>query len=92
MSESAVAFTDNMLLDNVTAADGSSPKREDALRSEFVLSLLVLNICRKNCLLFTGAKDYESVSRDLESCIFFVKKLLWGPMRPNIRNFCYHGP
>ena len=23
---------------------------------------------------------------------FFVNKLLWGPMRPNIRNFCYHGP
>ena len=32
---------------------------------------------------------YESVSRDLESCIFFVKKILWGPRRPNIRNFCY---
>ena len=37
MSESAVALTDNMLLDNVSA-DGSSPKREDALRSEFANS------------------------------------------------------
>ena len=36
MSESAVALTDNnMLLDNVSGV-GSSPKREDALRSEFV--------------------------------------------------------
>ena len=33
MSESAVAFTDNMLPDNVNGGGGGCPKREDALRS-----------------------------------------------------------
>ena len=36
MSESGFVFTDNMLLDNVLA-DGSSPKKEDALRSSCCL-------------------------------------------------------
>ena len=38
MSESAVVFTDNMLLDNVSSDGSNGPNREDALRSEFVNS------------------------------------------------------
>ena len=31
-------------------------------------------------------KDYVKVSRDLEYLIFFLKKLLWGPMKVKFRH------
>ena len=48
MSESGVLFTDNMLLDNVLA-DGSSPKKEDALRSSCCLLQIFVGKIAKDC-------------------------------------------
>ena len=35
---------------------------------------------------------YDQVTNYLDMVIFFLKKLLWGPRRPKIRDFGYHGP
>ena len=35
---------------------------------------------------------YDQVTNYLDMVIFFLKKILWGPRRPKIRDFGYHGP
>ena len=35
---------------------------------------------------------YDQVTNYLDIVIFFLKKILWGPRRPKIRDFGYHGP
>ena len=34
----------------------------------------------------------DQVTNYLDMLIFFLKKILWGPRRPKIRDFGYHGP
>ena len=50
---------------------------------------------------FKKISDFFSkhISKHMSRCtvirtfeVFFLKKVLWGPMRPNIRNFCYNSP
>ena len=61
----------------------------DVQRSAEELGILVVGFEILNIVI---SSTYVKVSRDLESCIFFVKKILWGSRRPNIRNFCYNYP
>ena len=51
-------------------------------------------LCSPALMLFLQLRSnrYDQVTNYLDMVIFFLKKLLWGPRRPKIRDFGFHGP
>ena len=78
------------LRENLLSLDKTTAPGTGGLRPDYLTTLAQLMEADQMAKLEEFGLRYDQVTNYLDMVIFFLKKLLWGPRRPKIRDFCYN--